>query len=1023
MTKDRKVVLDKLNGLRESYIAGLPAKLSSIDAAWDAFEGSEGEPGTFQDLHRLVHSIAGSGATFGFPTLSWAARNLEVLIKTLIEGGHSLSQEHHRQIDSLLTGLRNAATESEELYCTPSLSLPRLAQNQSSIVVFVVEDDHHLAQELALQLHHAGYETSIFVTLEGFRNRMEKTPPAAILMDIIFPEGDLVGTEVINEIQHAREQRIPVIFMSVRDDITARLNAVRAGGTHYFTKPLKIEELIEALDEITTARPKDPYRVLIVDDDAPLSQMYAFALEQAGMCAVAVNDPMQALERIAEFRPELILMDVYMPNCQGTELATMIRQKRCYTNITIIFLSTETNFDKQMAALDLGGDDFLTKPVDLDSLIKMVRPRIKRVRALATLTRNLRNSEQQYRGVVENISSGIALVDRDMKILSFNPRMLQWFPQLCQGDVWDTPLHDLRQDDHDSEPPWILCGRDGRTHESVMQNSVDGAIRHYRIVSSAIPDESGAVNKVIQMVEDITERVRAEVQLQQAKEAALETQHAAEAANRAKSEFLANMSHEIRTPLNAVLGFTELLDALITDSTQRSYLESIKTGGRNLLTLISDILDLSKIEAGKLEIHAEPTSITAIVHEMHQVFRQKLAEKHLDFLIEIESDIPEYLLLDDVRVRQILLNLVGNAIKFTEQGYIKVSASVLISPPVPLLDLIIAVEDSGIGIPEAQQPAIFAAFTQQDGQSTKQYGGTGLGLTITKRLVNMMNGTIALKSDVNTGSTFAIVLKDVAACAARPESTRDQACDADRIVFEHAAVLVVDDVPSNRALIVGFLRKTALDVIEAENGEQALAFVREQPPDLILMDLCMPVLDGYEATRRIKEREDLRHIPVIALTATVLKESQAKIQAHGFDGYVKKPVTRSELFQELTRFLPYAEQQPALSRSDRDEQLGDIEHWAALPVDTLNALPEILQRLEDEFMPLWESIRQNGVFDEIEDFARQIAKFGENYSLTILEQFGNDLVTHVGNFDIDQIEANLDTYPQLIEHLRLKLED
>ncbi len=582
----------------------------------------------------------------------------------------------------------------------------------------------------------------------------------------------------------------------------------------------------------------------------------------------------------------------------------------------------------------------------------------------------------------------------------------------------------------------------------------DGSYRWILARGEALRTPDGTPYRIAGSHTDITVRKQAEEVLQHAK-------LKAEAANRAKSEFLANMSHEIRTPLNAVLGFTELLDSLITDSTQRSYLESIKVGGRNLLTLINDILDLSKIEAGKLEITPEPTSITAIFNEIHQIFRQKLAEKPLKYLVEIAPDIPEYLLVDEMRVRQILLNLIGNAIKFTQQGYVKVSASILPAPAPSLckrggetppfssqekglgneffpqstvlsqegqgvgeglLDLIITVEDSGIGIPEAQQRTIFAAFTQQNGQSTKQYGGTGLGLTISKRLVDMMDGTIALKSEVNRGSRFEIVLKDVAVCAARSTSTRAQRFDAAQIVFERAVILVVDDVPSNCALISGFFRETALEVIEAENGQQALVCVRKQPPDLILMDLRMPVMDGYETTRRIKARQDLCDIPVIAVTATVLEAEQEKIQAHGFDGYVNKPVTRTELFQKLTRFLPYAEHESVERLRAPMKHVGEAGRWAVLPVETLNALPDIIDRLEHEFMQTWKSARQHEAFDEIEDFARQIKAFGKRCALNVLETFGSNLLMHVDNFDIDQIEAGLDAYPRVIEHLRLQLE-
>ncbi len=265
---------------------------------------------------------------------------------------------------------------------------------------------------------------------------------------------------------------------------------------------------------------------------------------------------------------------------------------------------------------------------------------------------------------------------------------------------------------------------------------------------------------------NLAERKQAEKALKRAKEAA-------EAANRAKSEFLANMSHEIRTPLNAVIGFSDLLSSMITDKKHKSYLSSIKTAGKTLLTLINDILDLSKIEAGRLEIKSEPINPILIFTELEQIFALKIAEKRLEFIIDI--DLPATLVLDQTRLRQVLFNLLGNAIKFTEQGYIKLSAHIRTQEnDSRKIDLILAVADTGIGIPKDQQNIIFEYFQQQNGQSTRKYGGTGLGLAITKRLVEMMNGQISVRSD--QGSVFEITLRDVEVPPTEP--ARD-----DRIVF------------------------------------------------------------------------------------------------------------------------------------------------------------------------------------------------------------------------------------------------
>lgn len=508
--------------------------------------------------------------------------------------------------------------------------------------------------------------------------------------------------------------------------------------------------------------------------------------------------------------------------------------------------------------------------------------------------------------------------------------------------------------------------------------------------------------------------------LQETNAALLLAKENAETANRAKSEFLANMSHEIRTPMNAVLGFTELLFSQVTDETQRNYLDSIRSSGKNLLALINDILDLSKIEARKLELQYEPVNLVSVFSEIENVFSLKIEKKELEFIMEINPDMPESLLMDEVRLRQVIFNLMGNAVKFTRKGHIKLSADYKDKQDQEnTIDLVMAVEDTGIGIPAGSQDRIFEAFKQQDGQNTKKYGGTGLGLTITKRLVEMMGGDIKVQSRVNKGSCFEVVLHNVSCGTASVKSQPYNISEENNeIEFEPSTILIVDDIKANRRLVKALFQDSPLHFIDASNGEQAVLTARREMPDLILMDIRMPVMDGCDAAAHIRKDDDIKNIPIIALTASGMKSDLERIMSCGFDGIVTKPFKKEDIIRKLSHFIKYRKETNKEDQAEYDENNDNIEKELSVSSDFVEKLPKLIEKLENDFEPLWESARQSGFFDDIAEFAKQIDELGRNYSYRILQKYGKDLNSQVSSFDIEKINNTLDAYPKLVEKLK-----
>jgi signal transduction histidine kinase/DNA-binding response OmpR family regulator len=491
----------------------------------------------------------------------------------------------------------------------------------------------------------------------------------------------------------------------------------------------------------------------------------------------------------------------------------------------------------------------------------------------------------------------------------------------------------------------------------------------------------------------------------------------AEAANLAKSEFLANMSHEIRTPMNAVLGFADLMGLTTIDKTQKGYIESIKSSGRSLLVLINGILDLSKIEAGKLELVLEYVNSYSFFSEFEHIFSLRFSEKGLKYVLDISADTPAGLYIDDARLRQIIINLLGNAIKFTEKGIVKIkvqTANQLINNSSGEIaegsvDLIIEVSDTGIGIPKELQDEVFNPFVQGQGQDAKKYGGTGLGLAITKRLVQLMNGSISIKSRVNKGSAFKVTIPGVLFLTEFEKSKEEITLNPLETIFEEAVILIADDVDHNRNYLRDALKNTNLKIVEAKDGREAFSLASRIVPDLIITDIRMPVLDGFELLSKLKKDVNLKNIPVIAYSASVMKTQSEQIRKSDFAGLLIKPVSVSGLFNELKKFLPYKIHISSIPGNPLPEisQMSEI-----------NDMNGLIHSLENQFKETCATFEVIQPLGEVSDFGQQLIKLGKNHKSSIIITYGEDLVSSSESFNIESILTLINKFPGLIEKMK-----
>ena len=759
-----------------------------------------------------------------------------------------------------------------------------------------------------------------------------------------------------------------------------------------------------------------PASILVVDDNRGSLRLLAGLLLEQGFRVHPVISGEAALAVADAEPPDLVLLDVHMPGIDGYEVCRRLKANERTAGVPVIFLSAADETINKVQAFTVGGVDFVTKPYKaeevlarIDAQLRLYRLQacveaqnralqaeiVERERAeaalvelnqrleglvaerTADLTRAnselkvevaerlsaeaaLRESEQKYRSIVWNAPVGIFRSTPEGRFLEVNSAM---------ATLFGYPSTDAMADDIDGfgadlfvrpEEHRLIVDELRRTGRVKQRTNSyrrrDGTEFVANLYLATLDDETGSPRFLEGIVEDITERKRAEAELvayrdhleelveQRTRELA-QAKEAAEMANRAKSLFLANMSHELRTPLNVILGFSSLMrrDARMAGR-DREHLDIINRGGSHLLGLINDILDMAKIEAGRVQLESVAFDLDTLVNDVVGMMDQRALEKGVDLRLERSARTIRYVRGDETRLRQVLVNLLGNAIKFTPQGSVTLRLDTLPGPNGPRLS--IEVEDSGPGIASGDQARIFDPFVQVGQPAAQQ--GTGLGLAITRQFVELMGGRIDVSSQPGRGSCFRVELPAEPASESEVLAEQDEGGDVMSLAPGQTAyrILIVEDQPESALLLSRLLEEVGFQVQCADNGLRGVESFQHWRPQLIWMDLRMPKMNGLEATRRIRALPGGREVKIVAVTASVFAEERREILAAGMDDILHKPYRPSEIFECLSRQLGVRYLCHASDAARQTPLTLDPAALAALPEDLRRQFTEALVVLD-----------------------------------------------------------------------------